>query len=288
MESEHQIRLTDGRTLTCLVIGDSEHSPVFYFHGFPGSRFEGRLAACAARRLDLLLIAPDRPGIGKSTFQPNRTISSWTADVVELADHFRLDQFTVVGVSGGGPFALACAAHIPERLSGVALVGAIGPIENKGVTQGMVRANRVILSLARHSYRFMYLVFGLAVPYIRTHPEFYIAAVARTAPPADRRILEEAAYRRLFVESTVEALRQGGRGIALELRLLARPWDFELQNIRAPVHVWQGLADRIVPAAMARYLAASMPESEVHFLPDEGHLSLIVNQLGTAIAELCR
>lgn len=106
------------------------------------------------------------------------------------------------------------------------------------------------------------------------------------APPADRTVLADAGYRTLFAESTAEALRQGGRGAAWELTLLARPWDFRLEEVRAPVRIWHGLADNIVPPAMARHLAAGLPLGELHCLPGEGHLSLIVRHLDAILASL--
>ena len=115
-QTTNHIRLADGRTLAC----DPTGSPVFY----PGSRLEGRSAADTARRLGLRLIAPDRPGFGESTFQPGRTIGAWATDVAELADQIALGRFAIVGVSGGAPCALACAARIPDRVRRVALSGA--------------------------------------------------------------------------------------------------------------------------------------------------------------------
>lgn len=287
METEHRIRLADGRTLAYLALGDPGGSPVLYFHGFPGSRLEGRLAAGAARQLGLRLLAPERPGFGESTFQPGRTIGAWAADVTELADQLALERFAVVGVSGGGPYALACAARIPERLSSVALVCALGPLARTDLTNGMVRLNRLALVLGARMPPLARLAIGLAARLVRRHPERYLAHMMAGAPPADRVVLADTVYRALFAESTAEALRRGGRGAAWELTLLARLWDFRLQEVPIPVRIWQGLADNIVPAAMARHLAAALPHSDSHYLPDEGHLSLIVHHLDAVLADLC-
>lgn len=287
MEREHRLRLADGRIVTCLELGDAGGSPILYFHGYPGSRLEGRLAADAARRHGLRILAPDRPGFGESTFLPGRTIGAWAADVAELADRFELARFAVVGISGGGPYALACAARIPGRLSRVAVVGALGPLAcEPRITREMVRLNRLALALAARSPFLARLAVEFAVQWLRWHPERRLAHMMATAPPADRRVLADPGYRALFVESTAEALRQGGRGAALELTLLARPWDFRLQEVPITVQIWQGLADNIVPAASARHLAAMLPASECHFLPDEGHFSLIVRHLDAVLADL--
>lgn len=286
MEREHRLRLADGRTLACLELGDSGESPVLYFHGYPGSRLEGRLAAGAARRHGLRLLAPDRPGFGASTFLPGRTIGAWAADVAELADQFELERFAIVGVSGGGPYALACAARIPERLSHVGLVGALGPLARKQCMHDMVTLNRLALALAARSPFLARLTVQLVAWWVRQHPGHHLAHMMATAPAADRRVLADPGYRALVTESTAEALRQGGRGAAWELTLLAQPWDFKLQEVLVPVRIWQGLADNIVPAASAQRLAAALPNSECHYLPDEGHLSLVVQHLDAVLADL--
>jgi len=284
-ERDDRVTLADGRTLAFLQLGDAGGVPAMCFHGVPGSRLEGRLAAGAARRLGVRVIAPDRPGFGGSTFQRRRTIAAWAADVAELADRLGLGRFAVIGVSGGGPYALACAARIADRLSAVALVGALGPLAGGASTQGMPLRNRLALALAARAPVAARPAIALAARLVRAHPERYLARMWEEAPPADRRVLAEGGYRKLFAASTVEALRQGGRGIARELTLLARTWDFRLDEVRMPIGLWHGSADNIVPLAMARRLAATLPGSALHCLADEGHLSIIVRGLDAALAE---
>jgi pimeloyl-ACP methyl ester carboxylesterase len=284
MEREHRIRLADGRTLAIIELGDAGGSPVLYFHGYPGSRLEGRVAAGAARRRGLRLLAPDRPGFGESTFLPGRTIGAWAEDIAELADRFELEHFAILGVSGGGPYALACAARIPERISRVALIGAPGPLTRKELTHDMVALNRWALALAARSPSLARLAVRLVATWIRRRPDRQLAHMMATAPPADRRVLADPGYRTLVTASTAEALRQGGRGVARELTLLARPWGFRLQEVSVPVRIWHGLADNIVPAAAAQRLAAEVPSSECRYLPDEGHL--IVRHLDAVLAGL--
>jgi len=285
--TEHRIHLADERTLACLELGDLGGAPVIYFHGFPGSRLEAHLAAEAAKRLRLRLLAPDRPGFGESTFLPGRTIGNWAEDVAELTDQLGLQRCAVVGVSGGGPYALACAARIPGRLRGVALVGALGPLAGVRSTRGMVALNRLALALAARSPSMARLAIGLAARWVRRRPERFLARMSAGAPAADRAVLTDAGYRAIFSASTAEALRQGGWGVAWELTLLARAWDFRLQEVRVPVRIWQGLADNIVPAAMARRLAGELPTSETHYLPGEGHLSLVARRLDAVLEDLC-
>lgn len=287
-EAERRIRLADRRTLACLELGDPGGAPVMYFHGFPGSRLEARLAAGSAGRLGLRLLAPDRPGFGASSFQPRRTLGAWASDVAQLADRLSFGRFAIVGVSGGGPYALACAARIPGRIDHVALVGAVAPLSGLRSTRGMLALNRLALLLAARSSPLARFAIGLTARWVRRYPERFLARMLAGAPGADRAVFSDADYRAIFSASTVEALRQGGHGVAWELTLLARPWDFKLEEVLVPVRIWQGLADNIVPAAMARRLIGKLPRSDARWLAGEGHLSLIVRHLDAVLEDLCQ
>lgn len=284
-EIEHRVRLLDGRMLACLEIGDPAGRPVLYFHGYPGSRIESRVAASDAARLGVRLLAIDRPGFGESTFQPGRTVRDWAADVAALADRLSLTRFSILGVSGGGPYALACAAAFPERLTGLALLCPLGPLDTAGGTAGMLAQDRLMLALAARAAPVARAVVHLLARWMRTDAERYINFMMRGLLPPDRDLLLEPGYRALLKESTGQALRQGGRGVAWELPLLARPWNFPLEEVGMPVSIWQGLADQIIPAAMTRRLAASLPVCKTRFIPGEGHLSLIVRHIGSALRE---
>jgi len=150
----------------------------------------------------------------------------------------------------------------------------------------MVPVNRLALMLAARMPPLARLAVRWAARRVRRRPERYLAHMLAGAPPADRRVLADPAYRALLAASTAEALRDGGRGAAWELVLLSRPWGFRLDEVKVPVQIWQGLDDNIVPAAMAGRLAAALPRGECRYLRGEGHLSLIVRCLGAVLAEL--
>jgi pimeloyl-ACP methyl ester carboxylesterase len=285
-ETEYRVRLADGRTLACLGLGDPAGSPVLYFHGLPGSRLEARVAAAAAGGLGLRLLAVDRPGIGQSTFQPGRRIGDWPADIAALAAELGLRRFSVVGVSGGAPYALACAASLADRLTGAALLCPLGPLAMAGSTAGMVTHDRVLLALAARAPPIARAAAHLLAHWLRRGPHRCIEFLAAGLDSPDRDLFADPGYRSLMTESTLEALRQGGRGVAWELTLIARPWDFHLEDVRMRVSLWQGLADQILPAAMARSWAARLPACESRYIAGEGHLSLVVHRIGEALAQL--
>lgn len=285
-EKEYRLRLADGRTLACLELGDPTGAPVLYFHGYPGSRLEARVAAAAAARLGLRLLAIDRPGFGQSTFQPGRRIGSWAADIAALADQLALGRFSIVGVSGGAPYALACAALLSDRLARVALVCPLGPLDVADGKAGMLLQDRLMLALGAHAAPLARGVVHILAAWMRRDADRYLRFMMAGMVSPDRDLFADPAYRALMQESTAEALRQGGSGAARELTLIARPWDFPLQDVRMSVSLWQGLADQILPAAMAQRLAATLPACNPRYLPGEGHLSLIARHIGEVLAEL--
>ena len=149
-ERDRIVRLADGRALAYAEWGAPDGFPVFGFHGSPGSR-RTHLGEEAPRSADVRLILPDRPGFGLSDPQPGRALLDWPRDVAALADHLGVDRFAVYGFSGGGPYALACAWAMPERVTAAAVVGGEGPIRDvpviweldpdRGTIPGAWRAN---------------------------------------------------------------------------------------------------------------------------------------------------
>lgn len=285
-ELEYRVRLTDGRTIACLGLGDGTGPPVLYFHGYPGSRLEARVAGAAAGRLGLRLLAVDRPGFGESTFRHGRRIGDWPADIAAVADALGLGRFSIVGVSGGAPYALACAASLSERLDRVALLCPLGPLGVVGGTTGMILQDRLLLALALHAPPI-----GRAVVYpiadgMRRSPDRCLKFMMTGLQAPDRDLFADPDYRSLMMRSMMEAVRQGGRGAAWELTLIARPWDFRLEDVHMRVSLWQGLADQILPPRMARGLAAALPACDARYFPGEGHLSLVVRHVGELLQQL--
>ena len=139
---ERTIHLSDGRLLGYAEYGDPEGKPVFHFNGYPGTRFEAKLISDAAVRVGVRLIGIDRPGMGLSDFQPGRQILDWPDDVIELADALGLDHFSVVGVSGGGPYSASCAFKISDRLSACGIIAGTPPMNL--ASGDITRSNRVM------------------------------------------------------------------------------------------------------------------------------------------------
>jgi pimeloyl-ACP methyl ester carboxylesterase len=272
-EQEDRLELRSGRSLGYALYG-ARHGPAVFVLDGPGSRGLARSAAKTAGELGLRLIAPDRPGFGASTADPGRSFLSWSSDFVALADALDLDRVGVLAQSGGCPYALACAYRVPGRVARVAVIGGVAPLASRAVSAGMSRQMRTTLMLARRAPWLLRRALRAMARQARRSPERVARRIVERAPPADRRVLADDELWQIHVRTTAEALASPA-SIELELRLLTRPWGFELGDLRVPVVIWEGERDTTHPPAMAHYLAERIPGSELQLVPDVGTFGMI-------------
>lgn len=280
------LTLRDGRRLGYSEYGAPDGRPMLYCHGFPASRLDGRLAHEAALRHNVRLIAPDRPGYGLSDFQAGRRISDWARDALELADALALVRFPLLGISGGAPYAVACAGAIPGRLSSIGIVCGLGRADLAEHTAGMNPLARASFAAARGAPALSRLINRALAPVLRSSPRLMLRLLASRLPPPDREVISDRDVFEIFAESYREAFRQGGRGAALDLTLYAQPWDTRVESIRVPCHLWHGEQDTTVPVAMGKRLAAAIPGCRARYYADDGHFSLPVRRMDDILAAL--
>jgi pimeloyl-ACP methyl ester carboxylesterase len=278
MNEDQTMKLADGRTLGYAEYGDSTGAPLFYFHGFPGTRHMGKSVDEVALKLKLRLICPDRPGFGLSDFQQGRAISDWPGDVVQLADSLGFDRFGVIGVSGGGPYAVACARFIPNRLKRTALVCGMGPFNAPNATEGMGLQNRILFGVSRYFPSMVGALMARMMIRARSDPDKMIEYMKASLPEVDQRVLERPEARDILLADSAPPRPDWGRAIAQEAALYVNDWGFELSDIPVEVHLYQGELDRNVSPKMGRIQAARIPNCDAHFYPDEGHMSLVLNR----------
>ncbi len=280
-------RLQNGRALGCSRVGAPGGKTVLYFHGWPGSRLEATILDGEARSLGIEVVAVDRPGYGLSDFLPGRRITDWPRDIAELADLLGLKTFSVVGVSGGGPYAAACAHALPQRLESVGIVCGLGPPDEPGATRGMAILNRALFFLARKTPRVGGLVFDQLAGFLRRNPALIVSPrLTDGLPEVDRETLRNSVARDALTGSMAEAFRQGPAGARHDGLLYAQPWGFELEAITTEVKLWHGELDVNVPVAMGRTVARRIPRCRAEFRPLEGHMSLPFNHAGEILLEL--
>jgi pimeloyl-ACP methyl ester carboxylesterase len=147
-QNDRVISLRDGRTLGYAEYGDPGGKPVFFFHGLPGSRRQRHPDDSIAIEFGARIIAIDRPGYGLSDFQQGRKLLDWPDDVAQLADSLRIDRFVAIGLSGGGPYLLACAYKMPERITSATVISGMGPIDDPDAVKSMLPSMRLGLGIA--------------------------------------------------------------------------------------------------------------------------------------------
>lgn len=267
-------QLSTGRSLSFAIYGEKTAPPVYYMHGLYGSRFEALLAAEAAEKCGIQLIAADRPGAGESAPEPSRSLKSWAGNIVELADHLGHQQFSLLGVSGGAPYALSCAFYHPARVQRIALCGGLASLTDRSLIQKLPLKYKAALWLHHHfepglkwtNHRLCYSA--------RKSPERLLRRISRHLSIEDKNILAESSIREIFITSLTEAAKQGPLYGEQELTIFGSCWNFSLADISTPVDIWHGDRDRVVPVAMAHHFAEKLQHSTLHIMPDEGHFSL--------------
>lgn len=272
MPDTRVMELPDGRELAWLEAGRPRGRPVFAFHGTPGSRRQVAFDAKSIAAAGVRMIAPDRPGYGLSSFHPRRCLADWAADVSALADHLELESFAVVGVSGGGPHAVACARLLPERVTAAGVVSGVGPMGDPEFDVGMVGFNRGLSLLARQAPVALRPVFWFQEFSVRRWPEAAMRAATKRFPAPDVEVLERAEVRAVFFDDARRSSATAGRAAAQDFVLFARDWGFRLQDVTVPCHLWHGDADRNVPIGHGRFMAGRIPGAVLHECPGEGHL----------------
>lgn len=263
------LQLRDGRRLGYAEHGDAADKPVLLFHGTPGSRLSRHPDPTIAARHRARIITVDRPGFGLSDFQPGRTLLDWPADVSQLADALGLQSFAVMGVSGGGPYAAACAYALPDRVSRAALICSPAPPQ-PGV--GYTGRNRLVFKLAEKQPWLLRVLVGMMARQTPATPAQLVAQMGKAMPPCDVAVLDHPGIADMFLEDTREAFRPGVRGTVHDLGLVVKPWGFDPARISVPTVLWHGELDANVPVEMGRFLARAIPGCEATFLADAGHM----------------
>ena len=279
-EQPEIITLPDGRKLAYTEFGKPDGFPVLYFHGAPSSRLEPLLIGDDAfATLGLRLISPDRPGIGQSDFQPKRGFSDWVRDVTFLADALELKKFSILGNSGGGGYAAACAARIPERLHNVVIVSGGWRMNQPEAMKNLPVRNRLVFLLADKAPFLLKPILNMMAAPSQGKPEQQLEQLKPTLHPADYAIFQQPGKLEALNQAIREAMRQGAKGAEWDLRLYVRDWDFRLDEIRMPLKLFHGEQDMNVPIALVRKMTAQLPTAQLITFENEAHLSTFNNHL---------
>ncbi|KAG7141814.1 hypothetical protein HYQ45_001660 [Verticillium longisporum] len=291
-----EFTLPDGRILGFAEYGDPRGQPLLYFHGFPSSRLEASVMGDMARQRKIRLLAPDRPGFGRSSPQRGHRILDWPADVAAFVTGQNIERFAVMGASGGGPYALACARALPrEMLTGVGLF-ASGPPWWAG-RQHMSLTRRVTSRMANQwPWGLTILLQGLVdtarwllgTAVIRKRLDAWLQGERNKTKPEPtsetselQRPISEARDNllRMLID---EPFRQGCEATVHEAKLLsANSWGFDFEDVEYEgVHVWHGAKDKNAPIALIRHMVDRLPRCRFTELSDDTHYTMFQHMAG--------
>ncbi|WP_433537628.1 alpha/beta fold hydrolase [Micromonospora sp. CA-249363] len=275
--TQRTVTTPDGRHLAVETSGAPDGPAVFLLHGTPGSRSGPRPRGIVVHRLGVHLVCYDRPGYGDSDRREGRRVADAAADVATIADDLGIERFSVVGRSGGGPHALACAALLPDRVTRAAVLVGLAPAGAPDLDwyAGMAQSDVEDYGQADEDLAALTLNLKVRADEARRDPMTLLDFLRPQLPDEDIRIVDDVAIRRLLTDTYSEALRHGPEGWIDDVLAIRRGWGFDLGAIRAEVRLWHGEQDRFSPVEHSHWLAARIRRAEVQVQPGAGHFGAV-------------
>ena len=271
---EGNIAVGENRQIGFAEFGAPQGRAIFWLHGTPGARRQIPTdARVFAEHENIRLIGLDRPGIGSSTPYQYETVATFADDMRTIADTLGIDKMAIVGLSGGGPYTLACAAAMPERVVAAGVVGGVAPASGPDRIGGglMALGSRVapLLEVAGAPIRLAAMtLIQLIRPLAGPAADIY----GLMSPPADRRLLARPEIKAMFLDDLLNGSRKQLSAPFYDIVVFARDWGFRLDEVKVPVRWWHGDADHIVPYAHGEHVVARLPDAEFYPMPGESHL----------------
>ncbi|MCL2542316.1 MAG: alpha/beta hydrolase [Nocardioidaceae bacterium] len=271
---EGSVAVRDGRRLSFAEYGSVHGAALVWMHGTPGARRQIPLEAREyAEEHGLRLIGIDRPGIGTSTPYLYPNVLDWTVDLAMLLDGLGIDTLRVIGLSGGGPYALAAGAALPDRVHAVGVLGGVAP------TRGEDAAEGGIIQLAVHCAPFLTaarlpagIALTTAIRLVKPLASPCLDLYAAVQPVGDKRLLGRPGFKAMFLDDLLNGSRFQTSAPLADLVLFTRDWGFRLDDVTVPVRWWHGNADHIVPFAHGMHVVDRVPNATMSVIEGESHL----------------
>ncbi len=282
------VRTAANRVVGYYEYGDPAGVPIVALHGTPACGAGFAWADRRARERGIRLLAPDRPGVGDSDPWPRGhgpTVVDYPPELFAFADAVGLDSFSILGYSGGGPYALAAAHQRADRVAAVAIVSGSGQVgvwasvtDFETVDRLLTRAAQRVPALARVS-----LTIGAQFSRVIPRTSLWFGQLEMSTP--DRMVMAEFPSARAALAVFTQSCAHGSSGVVDDYAALGRPWGFPVEEIAVPVCCWHATTDEIVPVHHTVELARRIPGATVLQWPDEGHLA-IVDHVGEVLDAL--
>jgi pimeloyl-ACP methyl ester carboxylesterase len=271
---EGTVMLSSGRRVGFAEFGEPRGRAALWLHGTPGARRQiPEPARLAALEHNVRLIGVDRPGVGASSPHLYNQLVDSAADLRDLVDRLDIGDFGLIGLSGGGPYVLAAAHEMPERVRAVVVLGgvapSVGPEAASGGIVSLAARFQTPLALLREP-----LALGVSALIWAARPiggpGLYL--YARLSPQGDRRLLLRPEFKAMFLDDLLNGSRPGLRAPVYDAVLFGRDWGFAVADVTVPIEWWHGDADHIIPFSHGEHMVSLLPNARMHVQPGESHL----------------
>jgi len=278
---EGTVAVREDRRLSFAEYGSPRGEALVWMHGTPGARRQIPLPARRyAEKHGLRIVGIDRPGIGSSSPYLYPDIFDWTRDLEMLLDALAIEDVRMIGLSGGGPYALAAGAALGDRVRAVGVLGGVAPTRGPDAPEGgpiqlavrfapVLAAARVPLGVALTST--IRVVRPLAGPALDLY--------AAVQPAGDKALLGRPEFKAMFLDDLLNGSRFQTSAPLNDLVLFTRDWGFTPAQVDSPVVWWHGDDDHIIPFAHGAHVVERLPDAELRTIDGESHLG------GLGIAE---
>jgi pimeloyl-ACP methyl ester carboxylesterase len=273
---EGNIAVGEDRQIGFAEFGDPQGRAIFWLHGTPGARRQIPMEARVyAETANIRLIGVDRPGIGSSTQHSYDTVVAFADDLRTMADTLGIDRMIVIGLSGGGPYALGCAAAMPDRLVAAGVIGGVAPtVGSDAITGGLMgNVGTRVAPLLQFAGTPIGLIASALIRFIKPIASPAADLYGRVSPEADRRLLARPEIKAMFLDDLLNGSRKQLAAPFSDIVVFARDWGFRLDEIKIPVRWWHGDADHIVPYAHGQHVVSRLADAELFPMPGESHLA---------------
>jgi len=273
---EGNVAVGEDRQIGFAEFGDPVGRAVFWLHGTPGARRQIPMEARVyAEQANIRLIGLDRPGIGSSTPYRYGCVREFADDLRAIADTLGIDRMAVVGLSGGGPYTLGCAASMPDRVVAAGVIGGVAPTVGPDAIGGGLMGNlgTRVAPLLQVAGSPIGVAASTLIKFIKPVASPAVDLYGRVSPEADRRLLARPEIKAMFLDDLLNGSRKQLAAPFCDIVVFARDWGFRLGEITLPVRWWHGDADHIVPFRHGEHVVSLLPDAELYTMPGESHLA---------------
>lgn len=271
---EGTVAVGGSRRIGFAEFGSAQGRAVFWLHGTPGARRQIPVEARRyAEREHVRLIGLDRPGIGSSSPHRYENVLAFADDLRIVADTLGVDRMAVVGLSGGGPYTLAAAHAMPERVTAAAVLGGVAPVVGPdAISSGLMRLGTMVAPLLAVAGVPIGMGVTSIIRVVRPFASPIIDLYGRLSPEADRQLLARPEFKAMFLDDLLNGSRKQMAAPFADVVVFTRDWGFRLEDVKVPVRWWHGDTDHIVPMEHGLHVVGRLPDAQFHHLPGESHL----------------